>query len=164
MAFLVRACTDPITNITGPIYHLVRGDRDRAEETQKLLLATFRTATVAAFFFLIIPFNRIFGHHDNLSGSFAFTAQFLIHPYAAALFNAFINGGYPIVMKVIDIFATRQLILTRTDAGGFVCAIAFCYLAKVLTTHVAAADCNFINSLDRKYSEWSNGIANWLYK
>ncbi len=157
MTYLVKACTDPITNITGPLYHLACGDSDRFEETKKLVLAIFRTATVAGFFFMIIPFNYIFGHHDNLSGSLAFTAQFLIHPYAAALFNACINGGHLLAMKVVDIFVKRQLILTRTDAGGFVRAIAFCYIAQ-LTNHISN-DC----ALDKKYMKWSYSIANWLY-
>ncbi len=156
MAFLVRACTDPIANITGPIYHLAIGDSDNFEQTKTLLHALFRTATIAGFFFMVIPFNRIFGHHDNLSGSLAFTAQYLIHPYAAALFNAYINGGHLIVMKVVDIFVKRQLILTRADAGGFVRAIAFCYIAQ-LTNHIFS-EC----ALDKKYREWSHAIANQL--
>ena len=158
MTYLVKACTDPITNITGPLYHLVKGDGKKVDELQKLILATFHTATVAAFFFMIIPFNYIFGHQDNLSGSFAFASQFLIHPYAASLFNAFINGGYPLVTKAIDIFVKQQLDLTRDEVGGFVRAIGFCSLAQSLLEHSAVCPPKW-SYVDQKYQKWAHTLA-----
>jgi hypothetical protein len=155
MTCLVRACIAPITNITGPIYHLVKDDGKKVDELQKLILATFHTATVAAFFFMIIPFNYIFGHQDNLSGSFAFASQFLIHPYAASLFNAFINGGYPLVTKAIDIFAKWQLSLTKDDLGGFVRAIGFCYIAERLHPY----NNHLRPYIDQKYQNWASKLA-----
>jgi hypothetical protein len=157
MTCIIRACTDPITNITGPIYRLARG-AGGFDHLEKLILATLRTATAAAFFFMIIPFNYIFGHHDNLSGSFAFASQFLIHPYAAALFNAFING-YPLATKVTDMFVKQQLLLTRDDLGGVVRAVGFCYIAQCLAKHLIE-----ISSVDKKYQEWAFKLARWYYK
>jgi hypothetical protein len=172
MTVLIRACTDPFTNITGPLYHLVKGDGKKVEELEKLILATLRTATAAAFFFMIIPFNYIFGHHDNLSGSFAFASQFLIHPYAASLFNAFINGGYTLVTKVLDVFAKRQLIFTRDDLGGVVRAIGFCTLAHYLQAYSNLSCFNLSTVkksnplytpcyIDTKYQEWAGKFARW---
>jgi hypothetical protein len=159
MTFLVEACTAPLTNITGPIYHLVRGDDDKVVHLQNLILATLRTATVAAFFFMIIPFNHIFGTHDTLAGSFALTAQFLVHPYAAALFNAFVNGGHLLIMKMVDIVVQRQLILTRNDVGGFVRAVGFCYIATFLKDQAI----HKMHGLDGMFISWSCRIARWTY-
>ncbi len=174
MTFLVRACTDPITNITGPLYHLARGEGNKVAELEELTLATLRTTTVAAFFFMIIPFNYIFGHHDNLSCSFVFTTQFVIHPYAASLFNAFINGGYTLAMKVLDVFAKQQLILTRDDLGGVVRAIGFCTIAKCLQEYskLPAFNTSSIKKnypvyspsyIDNKYQEWASKFSRWYY-
>lgn len=161
MTFLVKACIDPITNITGPIYRLAtsKSDTIKKPELEKLILATLRTATAAALFFMIIPFNHLVGHHDNLSGSLTFASQCIVHPYAAALFNAFMNGGYPLVMKVTDIFASRQLIFTRDDLGGCVRAIGFCYVAQCLKEYLALS-----SPVDQKYYIWSKNIAQWYYK
>lgn len=158
MTFLVHACTDPITNITSPLYRLAKGEGNKVDQLVKLTLATFRTATAAAFFFTIIPFNNIFGRHDNLSGSLAFASQCLIHPYSASLFNAFINGGYPLMTKVIDSFVKRQLILTRDDLGGFARAIGFCYIAKCLKPKLFET-----SSVDKRYQVWSYKFAYWYY-
>jgi hypothetical protein len=165
MTFLVSACTDPITDITSPIYNLAKGYGNKEEQLQKLTLATFRTATAAALFFMIIPFNHIFGHHDNLSGSFAFASQFIVHPYAAALFNAFMSGGYPLVMKVTDIFASRQLIFTRNDLGGCVRAIGFCYIAQCLKVYLSHTPfVGQVSLVDQKYKLWATKFAHWYYK
>jgi hypothetical protein len=154
MVNLIKACTDPITDITGPLYHLAKGNSRERDQLYYLILAAFRTATVAGLFFVIIPFNRIFGSQDTLSGSLAFATQWLIHPYAAALFNAYINGGRLLVIKAIDIVFKRQLILTRGDIGGFARAIAFCFIARCLK--------NYTNVLDFQYLKWSSMMADFL--
>lgn len=161
MTCVLKACTDPFTSIARPISRLAtaKNDTTKRVELESLILATMRTATAAALFFMIIPCNHFVGHHDNLSASLTFASQFIIHPYAAALFNAFMNGGYPLVMKVIDIFASRQLIFTRDDLGGCVRAIGFFYIAKCLKE-------NLLNSspVDQKYQIWANKFAHWYYK
>jgi len=106
---------------------------------------------------MIIPFNYFFGTHDNLSSSFALPAQFLIHPYAAALFNAFVNGGHLLIMKMVDLVVKRQLILTRNDVGGFVRAIGFCYIAQLFKSQAVF----IMQGLDAKYMQWSRRIAQW---
>jgi hypothetical protein len=143
-----------VTNITSPLYHLAWGDLPRPEELEKLILASFRTATVAALFFVIIPFNWIFGSHDNLSGSCAFATQWLIHPYAAALFNAYINGGHLLVMKVVAIVFNQRLILTRNNVGGFVRAYAFCHLARLIKYYILDS-----HPLDLIYQGWAKKLA-----
>ncbi len=87
--------------------------------------------------------------NDNLSGSFVWTVQLLIHPYAAALSNAFVNGGHLLVIKIVDLVTKQQLLLTKNDVGGFVRAIGFCYLARVIN-HYAFYDSFW---LDGKYQE-----------
>ncbi len=154
MTFLIKPITAPITDITAPLYHLMRGDSPRQKELERLFLATFRTATVAGLFFVIIPFNRIFGHQDNLSGSFTFASQWIIHPYAAALFNAFMNGGILLVFKTVDVVTKRQFILTRNDVGGFARAFSFLCLAQFLKTSMSRD-----HYVDRKYQRWSHYLA-----
>lgn len=138
MSLFVHACTDPITNITGPIYHLIRGDKPKQKQLQLLILAALRTLTVAALFFVIIASNRIFGSDNNVSRSFAFSVQFFIHPYAAALLNVFTN-----------------LIPPHKDIGGVIRAMGFCLIAHLLQERG--------NGLDQKYEQWSKIIALWKY-
>lgn len=166
MTSLINPFTDPILNFAAPLYHLCSGqslghmDFDqmgKAYHLERFILATLHTATAAAFFFTIIPFNRIFGHHDNLSGSLAFAAQFLIHPYAASLFNACINGC-PLVMKVIDFFVKRQLILTRNELGECARAIAFLHLGHHLRQS------HYYSYVDRKYRDLATKLAYWYYE
>jgi hypothetical protein len=152
MTCLVRACTDPITNITGPIYRLAKGDRAKRYQLENLILTTFRTATAVAFFFVSISFNYIFGRR-----SFAFASQFLIHPYSAALCYAFINVRYPLVTIATDLFVKRQLLLTRADLGGFVRAVGFCYIAKCLERSTQRS------YVDIKYQIWASELAFWYY-
>jgi hypothetical protein len=151
MTTLFKIAVAPLTNITGPLYHLARGDRPKVDCLQQLIFASFRTATAAALFFMIIPFNRIFGHKDNLAGSFAFAAQWVVYPYAAALFNAYMNGGHLLVMKGVDLVFKQRLTLTRNDVGGFARAFAFCYLANLLNRSNS-----FLNKL---YEIWSVQLA-----
>ncbi|HUD01941.1 MAG TPA: hypothetical protein VMR37_06405 [Rhabdochlamydiaceae bacterium] len=154
MTTLFKIAVAPLTNITGPLYHLARGDRRKEDCLQQLIFASFRTATAAALFFMIIPFNRIFGHKDNLAGSFVFAAQWMVYPYAAALFNAYMNGGHLLVMKGVDLIFKQRLTLTRNDVGGFARAFAFCYLANLLNRSNA--------SVDILYLHWSHQLAHWL--
>jgi len=144
-----------VTNITGPLYHLIRGDKGARDETMNLMFALLRTATVVAFLSSAIPFMHIFGKYDN--GGFYFMAQFLIHPYAAALLSAFTTGGHLFIAKVMDIFMQRQLIFTPDDVGDLAAAIAFCNIAQLINHS------NDRGFLDRKYLLWSDAFATWLY-
>jgi hypothetical protein len=166
MTFLLTACTAPVTNIIGPLYHLIRGDRDlyegdkqsaRHEETKILMFALLRTVTVAALLFTSIPFVYFFGFNDDLGPSLSLTAQFLIHPYAAALTHGFLPGGLLLIKKVADLFVKRQLIFTRDDAADFATSIMFCYIAQLIDK---VQNHGF---LDRQYRHWSKAIANRFF-
>lgn len=153
MPSLIKTTLAPLVNLGAPVYNLCTGTGKKKDHIERLTLATLRTATAAALFFTSIPFNRIFGHKDNLSGSLAFASQFIIHPYAACLFNAFINGGFLLLLKTTDLVSKRQLILTRNDVGSFARAISFLYVAYYLK-HI---DQN--HWLDSKYRGWAHQLA-----
>ncbi|MBS0648677.1 MAG: hypothetical protein JSS10_05575 [Verrucomicrobia bacterium] len=153
MASFAMAPFSPLIELTAPLYHLCTGQGNKQQNIERWILAAFRTATVAGLFLAIIPFNYFFGHHDNLSGSLALASQYILHPYAAALFNATINGGFLLVTKTTDIVYKQQLILTRKDAGDFARALGFLYVAYFLKD--ALKD----HPLDKKYQEWANRLA-----
>ncbi|HEX4839369.1 MAG TPA: hypothetical protein VFU89_02885 [Rhabdochlamydiaceae bacterium] len=132
MLFLLTACAAPVTNITGPLYRICRGNEDAYNETKKLMFALLRTVTVVAFLFADIPFGYIFGGYNDLSAQLAFAARFLIHPYAAALHNSFIHGGPLLIEKVTALFMKQPLSLTPDDVGNLVVATAFCYIAELI--------------------------------
>lgn len=156
MASFALAPISPVLELTAPLYHLSTGQGVKRENIRLFILATLRTATVAGLFLAVIPFNKLFGHHDNLSGSLAFASQFMIHPYAAALFRATIDGGFLLVMKTTDIVSKRQLNLTRNDAGAFARALGFLYVAYFLKD--ALQD----HPLDKKYRQWAQTLASKL--
>ncbi len=80
--------------------------------------------------------------------------MWIIHPYAAALFNAAIFGGIVLLMKSVDMASKRQLTLTRADAGSFALAVGFLYAAQQIKKH-ALKD----HWVDQKYQQWSNQLA-----
>jgi hypothetical protein len=153
MTSLIKAPFAPLINLGVPVYYLCTGTGPKKPHLERLTLAILRTATAAALFFTIIPFNIIFGHKDNLSGSLAFASQIIIHPYAACLFHAFINGGFLLLLKTTDLVSKRQLILTRHDAGSFARALGFLYVAYYLKN----IDQN--HWLDCKYRGWAHQLA-----
>lgn len=155
MTLLVKAPLAPIVNLCAPVYYLCTGTGPKKPKyhIERLTLAALRTATAAALFFTIIPFNIIFGHKDNLSGSLAFASQIIIHPYAACLFNAFINGGFLLILKTTDLVSKRQLILTRNDAGSFARALGFLYVAHYLK------NIDEKHWLDSAYRGWAHQLA-----
>jgi len=153
MASIVRTIASPLNELGAPIYYLCRDKGSRKANIERLTLAALRTATAAAFFFTVIPFNEIFGHKDNFSCSLAFASQFIVHPYAASLFNAFINGGFLLILKSIDLVFKRQLILTRNDVGSFARAIGFLYAAYFLKEGLSS------NPLDLTYRQWARKLA-----
>lgn len=132
MTSILQAAVSPLVELGAPAYYLCKGTNQKRAQVERLTLAALRTATAAALFFTIIPFNIIYGHHDNLSGSFAFASSFIIHPYAACLFQAFINGGFLLLLKTTDLVSKQQLILTRDEAGAFARAMGFLYAAYYL--------------------------------
>jgi len=150
MSIVFNSCIAPITDITGPLYHLIRGDNKspsyyweqgispEQEQLRSLFLALFRTATIAAFFFVLNP-HRIFGVQSNISDGFAFAAQWLIHPYAAALLNAFTNV-YPLIAKMIALLSKHQFFNATDYVGGFFRMIAFCFIAQRLKNDPSALD------------------------
>ena len=146
---IITPVTSPITDFAKPLYHLVIGHQ-RKTQVEKLLLTTFRTATFAGFFFLVIPFNHAFGSQGNLSASLAMGAQWLIHPYAAAHFNAAISGGIFLVMQGADMISKRQFNFTREHAGPLALTVGFLYLAQVIKEHVL--DYQYV---DGKYRDWA---------
>lgn len=160
MTLLLKACTDPITDFVVPVYCLSLRFQPKELPLASLILASLRIATVVAFFFLTAPstqaFCWIFGVSSTVGSSFTFALQFLIHPYAAALLNGFVHGGYPIAQRVIHAVTKGQMIFTPDDVGGCFRAIAFCVIAQPLK--------DYTNRLDRKYQEWSMNLAHWLCK
>lgn len=155
-ASFVMAPFSPLIELTAPLYHLCTDSSHKKQNYERFILAALRTATVAGLFLVIIPFNKIFGHQDNLSGSLALGSQFIIHPYAAALFNATINGGFLLLLKTTDIVYKQQLILTRNDVGAFARALGFLYVAYFLK------DALKTHPLDITYQKWAENLARRL--
>ena len=155
MSIVLRALSAPITDITGPLYHLIRGDikpnyyhyisgiSPQQEQLSDLFLALLRTATVAALFFVTIPCKWILWSEGGLSAGAAFAVQFLIHPYAASLLNAFVHG-YPLILKVVNFILNHQLTITTFDFNCAFRMFAFCLIAQGLK--------NYPNGLDDVYS------------
>lgn len=155
MSIVLRALTAPMTDITGPLYHLIQGDikpepyhskydiSPQQEQLSELFLALFRTAMVAAFFFMMVVCRRFSWAQENHSRSFVFATQWLIHPYAAALFNASTHGS-PLLWKVIGLFSKHQVFFTKEDVGSFFTLFAFCFVAQGLK--------EYTNGLDDRYS------------
>ena len=160
MNIVFSACLAPIIDITGPLYHLIRSDIKPNSSHYKsgispqqvqlccLFRALFRTATVAALFW-------IFGGKGMIINRFSFAAQWLIHPYAAALSNACIRL-YPLTMKIIALLSKGQFFNSKDYIGDFFAMIAFCILAIPLK--------NYTNALDRQYFVWSCRLAMRLGK
>jgi len=157
MTFLLTAYAAPVTNITAPLYHIYRKDTPAHAETDKLIFALLRTATVVAFFFADIPFAYIFGDYTDLSVNVAFMARFLIHPYAAALHTGFINGGVLLIEKVMEVFIGKSFTLTPDDVGNFVIATAFFHIAQLIEQP------QIKGFLDQKYSQFSHAFATKVY-
>ena len=83
MSFLIR----PLTDLTNPLYNIVRGEpAKRQQETEKLITETFRTSAAVLTFFLarqilIIPNKSV----KTAGGALPLVALGYFHPYSGLL-------------------------------------------------------------------------------